>query len=1078
MRRGGRGGGKGRRRRVGERRSPAPSAPAASAAAPTFDVFVRELPSAAGEEDLFDAFSAFGDVAGTAVIRDKVSGASRRYGFVHFSREGGRARCIQARAVLVLGHAVKVGAAESKSTVYVGGLAPDTAYGGDQDGGSLRRDLEALGGPMERLVVRQGFAFATYVSFAAAAAAIKALDGAVVGGAEVFAQLARSRTKDPAAAAAPPVAPPQPAPGQAGGGAPGAGAPGPPATTAPGVSGRPRLVASETGPQMLAAPGVSVYVRNLPPAATEASLRDHFSAGGRVVRAVVAMNVVTGRPRGFGFVEMASEDECRAAVRTLNGRPFLGSPLQVEVSRRRGQRRAEQAAAAAAATAAAAADLAVAPESPQVSSLPSSADDATASGWDQPGAGSAPPQSPVGGRPRWVRVDVPEDAAGAISFPGSAPGMAGLPESVSPPRPPPSGSPRRQSGRTPKRERVRALPRRRRAFSHGGTQHQHQHHHQQQHHQQHQQYPLHPQPRGVGGLLSPHMQPPPHAPGGERVLPQHVPGPSFTPPPQLQHQWVAAAAGHPLPPAAAAAEDQAQQLQFQYSSMVTAFAARAEAEAHAAQQYRMAAFYMQSGTPPPPPAAAPLPPSLPILQQQQQQQQLYQLRQDLEAGDMLHVGVDGYGPDGGPSSGSGDEEEADDAVARAPPARRPLRITRKGSLSSLSDGPTVSDDWCKVFVGNLTETARSDGGGGSSGGGCGGEAAALDDEGLRAGLQALLPSEPVRSVSRTGADSAFLTFDTRAVAERAAALLNGAQFGGHALRAECTLPRPRPLSAAPAPTAAGAAASAAAAADAAAAEYRAMATAAAMAAEAVRTPRVQHQFSFAMPQPHAAGPLAPAPAPPRSASPALLRFQSPPAMPGTLYVQGVPPGMAEQHVAALFTPFGAVSRVTLPRQPHGSPRGYAFVEFMGGGGGFVGGGGGDPCEAAVQALNGSVWGGHQLSVAYARHGPGSRPSSAGSHYSAGPGRSPRRRGSLSRQGSNSSLPGIPARGRSRASVGRPRSESVDCYSIRSDEYEEEEDDGFLESPSSGGGREPGSSGGGGKEDERSISIASEDGNEE
>jgi len=43
----------------------------------------------------------------------------------------------------------------------------------------------------------------------------------------------------------------------------------------------------------------------------------------------------TGRPRGFAFVEMASDEQARAAVEALNGKPFGGRPLTVSEARER-----------------------------------------------------------------------------------------------------------------------------------------------------------------------------------------------------------------------------------------------------------------------------------------------------------------------------------------------------------------------------------------------------------------------------------------------------------------------------------------------------------------------------------------------------------------------------------------------------------------------------------------------------------------------------------------------------------------------------------------------------------------------
>ena len=81
-----------------------------------------------------------------------------------------------------------------------------------------------------------------------------------------------------------------------------------------------------------------LYVGNLPFTATEESVRALFSAHGTVEKVSLITDRDTGRPRGFGFVEMSNADAARA-MQALNGTNFEGRPLKVnEAQERSGNR--------------------------------------------------------------------------------------------------------------------------------------------------------------------------------------------------------------------------------------------------------------------------------------------------------------------------------------------------------------------------------------------------------------------------------------------------------------------------------------------------------------------------------------------------------------------------------------------------------------------------------------------------------------------------------------------------------------------------------------------------------------------
>ena len=82
--------------------------------------------------------------------------------------------------------------------------------------------------------------------------------------------------------------------------------------------------------------GTRLYVGNLPFTADETQIRDLFAQNGRTVSEVkLVTDRDTGRPRGFGFVEMGSSEEADGAIRDLNNRDFGGRALTVNEAKDR-----------------------------------------------------------------------------------------------------------------------------------------------------------------------------------------------------------------------------------------------------------------------------------------------------------------------------------------------------------------------------------------------------------------------------------------------------------------------------------------------------------------------------------------------------------------------------------------------------------------------------------------------------------------------------------------------------------------------------------------------------------------------
>jgi cold-inducible RNA-binding protein len=72
-----------------------------------------------------------------------------------------------------------------------------------------------------------------------------------------------------------------------------------------------------------------LYVGNLPYSTTEESLSEAFSEAGTVTSAIIIMDKMSGRSKGFGFVEMSSEEEAAKAIEIMDGKEVDGRAIKV-----------------------------------------------------------------------------------------------------------------------------------------------------------------------------------------------------------------------------------------------------------------------------------------------------------------------------------------------------------------------------------------------------------------------------------------------------------------------------------------------------------------------------------------------------------------------------------------------------------------------------------------------------------------------------------------------------------------------------------------------------------------------------
>jgi cold-inducible RNA-binding protein len=81
-----------------------------------------------------------------------------------------------------------------------------------------------------------------------------------------------------------------------------------------------------------------LFVGNISHLATENDLQDFFATAGTVVSVNIIQDRVTGKSRGFGFVEMSSEEEANTAIATFHQKDFQGRALTVNEARPREER--------------------------------------------------------------------------------------------------------------------------------------------------------------------------------------------------------------------------------------------------------------------------------------------------------------------------------------------------------------------------------------------------------------------------------------------------------------------------------------------------------------------------------------------------------------------------------------------------------------------------------------------------------------------------------------------------------------------------------------------------------------------
>lgn len=83
---------------------------------------------------------------------------------------------------------------------------------------------------------------------------------------------------------------------------------------------------------------MNIYVGNLNWHTTEAELQELFEPHGQITTVTIIKDKFTGESRGFGFIEMSSDEEGGAAIAALNGTELAGRTLKVNIARPKEER--------------------------------------------------------------------------------------------------------------------------------------------------------------------------------------------------------------------------------------------------------------------------------------------------------------------------------------------------------------------------------------------------------------------------------------------------------------------------------------------------------------------------------------------------------------------------------------------------------------------------------------------------------------------------------------------------------------------------------------------------------------------
>jgi len=253
----------------------------------TYNIFVGDLLPQVGENDLRNAFTSCGPIHSVLVMRDKTTGMTKGYGFVHFKVKEAQQKALRPpfNTQAILGRPCRVNPSDDKNTLFVGNLAPE------MNEQQVRVEIESLVGPVMHIELKtgppptftsRGFAFVTFNDRDTADNAKRILQQKVIRGKPLNVKWA-----DPC-----------------------------------------REVDAETMSKVK-----TLYVSNINLCVRPEQLQGYYSQFGTVKNCVIVKNNQTGQSKGFAFVEFQDRADCEQAMKYTKNHEFCGQPLNVVLAK-------------------------------------------------------------------------------------------------------------------------------------------------------------------------------------------------------------------------------------------------------------------------------------------------------------------------------------------------------------------------------------------------------------------------------------------------------------------------------------------------------------------------------------------------------------------------------------------------------------------------------------------------------------------------------------------------------------------------------------------------------------------------
>lgn len=252
---------------------------------PTYNIFVGDMTPDFTEADLYQAYQPAGPIHSVNVVKDKVTGAAKGFGFVNFLSEAAKTYALEQMKQVntARGFPIRCFVSDAKNQLLVVGLPP--SWSPEQ----LKQELERIGGPMIGLpqIIKPGHANVSYINYRRAEKALSLISGKPCG----------------------------PTPGG-------------PVMNASLSVGKPPPKIPGTGK-----PPATLFIKNIAGNIDEAGLAKYFGKYGVVTKSTVVRDMLTNESKGFGFIETTDMDEASKMLTGCHLTTLDGKVLSVEYAK-------------------------------------------------------------------------------------------------------------------------------------------------------------------------------------------------------------------------------------------------------------------------------------------------------------------------------------------------------------------------------------------------------------------------------------------------------------------------------------------------------------------------------------------------------------------------------------------------------------------------------------------------------------------------------------------------------------------------------------------------------------------------